>query len=36
MHFRNGREAKNGDVAIKLEYGKIVAIGVLYGATPGK
>lgn len=35
MHYRNGREAKNGDEIVKLEGGKIVASGVLYGATPG-
>lgn len=35
MHYRNGREAKNGDVAVKIENGKIIAVGVLYGATPG-
>lgn len=35
MHYRNGREAKNGDIAIKIENGKIIAIGALYGATPG-
>jgi len=35
MHYRNGREAKNGDKIVKLEGGKVVAFGVLYGATPG-
>jgi hypothetical protein len=35
MHYRNGREAKNGDKIIQLEGGKIVAIGVLYDAVPG-
>jgi hypothetical protein len=36
MHYRNGREAKNGDTIIQLEYnGKPKAIGVLYDATPG-
>ena len=35
MHYRNGREAKNGDKIVKLEGGKIVAFGVLHGATPG-
>lgn len=35
MHYRNGREAKNGDKIIKLEGGKIVAFGVLHDATPG-
>lgn len=37
MHYRNGREAKNGDKIVKLEMtgGKIVAFGVLHSATPG-
>lgn len=35
MHYRNGREAKNGDIVVKLEGGKIKALGVLYNATPG-
>jgi len=35
MHYRNGREAKNGDKIVKLEGGKIVAFGVLHSATPG-
>lgn len=37
MHYRNGREAKNGDKIIKLEMttGKIEAFGVLHSATPG-
>lgn len=35
MHYRNGREAKNGDRIVKLEGGKIVSFGVLHGATPG-
>jgi hypothetical protein len=39
MHYRNGREAKNGDKIIQLGgYGsgaKVVAVGVLYDATPG-
>lgn len=35
MHYRNGREAKNGDKIIKLEGGRIVAFGVLHSATPG-
>jgi hypothetical protein len=35
MHYRNGREAHNGDVLVKLEGGKIVAVGVLNRATPG-
>lgn len=39
MHYRNGREAKNGDKIIQIGgYGssaKIAAVGVLYDATPG-
>lgn len=37
MHYRNGREAKNGDqiVQFQVEGGRIVAHGVLHGATPG-
>lgn len=38
MHYRNGREAKNGDVIVQLGVGggaKVSAVGVLYNATPG-
>ena len=35
MHYRNGREAKNGDKIVKIEGGEIVAFGVLHSATPG-
>lgn len=35
MHYRNGREAKNGDKIVKLEGGKIVSFGVLHSAKPG-
>ncbi len=35
MHYRNGREAKNGDKIVKLEGGKIVSFGILHGAVPG-
>lgn len=37
MHYRNGREAKNGDKIVHLGYddAKIVAFGVLHSATPG-
>jgi len=37
MHYRNGREAKNGDRIIKLamDEGHVVAFGVLHSATPG-
>ncbi|MFH0982806.1 MAG: hypothetical protein V2A79_14885 [Planctomycetota bacterium] len=38
MHYRNGREAQNGDKIVKLsmdDSGRIVAFGVLYDAKPG-
>jgi hypothetical protein len=38
MHYRNGREAKNGDKIVSLGFGdggKIVSFGVLYDAVPG-
>jgi len=36
MHYRNGREAKNGDKIVRLGAdGKIEAFGVLHSATPG-
>lgn len=36
MHYRNGREAKNGDRIVRLnDAGKIEAYGVLHSATPG-
>ncbi len=37
MHYRNGREAKNGDTIVQLDYstGKVVSLGVLHNATPG-
>jgi len=39
VHYRNGREAKNGDKIVQIGgYGtsaEIVAVGVLHGATPG-
>lgn len=37
MHYRNGREAKNGDVVVQLEMGggKVTALGVLHSAVPG-
>jgi hypothetical protein len=35
MHYRNGREAKNGDKIVKLEGGKVVSYGVLHSAVPG-
>lgn len=39
MHYRNGREAKNGDKVVQLgssqQNGKVLQLGVLYDATPG-
>jgi hypothetical protein len=39
MHYRNGREAKNGDKIVQLaDYGngaRVAAVGVLYDAKPG-
>ena len=37
MHYRNGREAKNGDRIVQLSFdgGKVLGIGILYDAVPG-
>jgi hypothetical protein len=36
MHYRNGREAKNGDKVVQLDSeGRVVASGVLHSAVPG-
>ena len=39
MHYRNGREAKNGDKIVQIAgYGsgvEITAVGILYDAKPG-
>ena len=37
MHYRNGREAKNGDkiVSFGFDGSKIEAFGVLHSAVPG-
>lgn len=36
MHYRNGREAKNGDKVLQIgSDGKVVSLGVLHDATPG-
>ena len=38
MHYRNGREAKNGDKVVQLSVGgggKVEAVGVLFDAVPG-
>ena len=33
MHYRNGREAKNGDKVVQIGEGKIVNVGILYDAV---
>lgn len=36
MHYRNGREAKNGDKVVQLDpAGNVVSFGVLHSAVPG-
>lgn len=36
MHYRNGREAKNGDRIVQIGWnGTIEGVGVLHGATAG-
>lgn len=36
MHYRNGREAKNGDKIVQLgNEGKITGVGILYDAVAG-
>ena len=35
MHYRNGREAKNGDKIVRLNSGNVEAFGVLHSAVPG-
>ena len=35
MHYRNGREAKNGDKIVRLNGGNVEAFGVLHSAVPG-
>jgi hypothetical protein len=37
MHYRNGREAKNGDKVIQLtgKDGGVSSVGILYDATAG-
>lgn len=35
MHYRNGREAKNGDKVVMLDGGRVCAYGVLYNAVAG-
>lgn len=34
MHYRNGREAKNGDLIVQIDHtGKVAAVGVLHSAS---
>lgn len=37
MHYRNGREAKNGDKVVQFGFdgAKIVGVGILHDAAPG-
>ena len=36
MHYRNGREAKNGDKIVQLgEGGRVTSFGILHDAVPG-
>lgn len=35
MHYRNGREAKNGDKVVQLGEKGVNAVGILFDATPG-
>ena len=38
MHYKNGREAKNGDKVMWIQdpkYGASPVVGILYNATPG-
>jgi hypothetical protein len=37
MHYRNGREAKNGDKVVQLSYegGRVLGTGILYDAVAG-
>lgn len=36
MHYRNGREAKNGDKVVQIGFnGQLQTIGILHDAQPG-
>ena len=38
MHYRNGREAKNGDKVVQLsmdDQGRVIGAGILFDAVPG-
>lgn len=36
MHYRNGREAKNGDKIVQIGYGGVLTTGVLVDAVAGQ
>lgn len=36
MHYRNGREAKNGDTVVQLNEGKPTSVGRLQNAIAGE
>ena len=35
MHYKNGREAKNGDKVVQIVEGHVANAGILYDAVPG-
>ena len=35
MHYKNGREAKNGDKVVAMTYGGNAVVGILYDAQAG-
>lgn len=35
MHYRNGREAKNGDRVVQFNGSKVVGVGILHSAVAG-
>jgi hypothetical protein len=36
MHYKNGREAKNGDMVVMIQgVNSLPIAGILFGATPG-
>ncbi len=35
MHYKNGREAKNGDKVVMQDYNGNLTVGILYDATTG-
>jgi hypothetical protein len=36
MHYKNGREAKEGDPVITLDYNRKVVVGVAYNLRPAE